>query len=141
MSRGLARVVPAQADGPAPAGEPAFATLDVPFEDAVEIGPALAEALGVAPADEIAVVAEPSVGRLVLPTEAGPPRNVAGAALLGGDIAALTLLNRSVQTPARTLADGLLRDSLTVEVLEGSGPFARCALQRSSTNSSAYPRT
>jgi TPR repeat protein len=116
MSRGLARVVPVQAEAATPEGEPAFATLDVPFEDAVEIGPALAEALGLAPADEVAIVEEPSVGRLVRPDETGPPRNVLGAALLGGDIAALTLLNRSVQTPARTLEDGLLRDSLTVEV-------------------------
>ncbi len=111
--RGLVRVVPAQA---AVATQLASATLDVPFEDAVPIGPALVEALGVGPDDEVLLVEAPSLGRLVLPTETAPSPTVEGAPLAGADLVNLELLNRSVQTPARALEDGLLHDALTLEV-------------------------
>jgi TPR repeat protein len=111
--RGLVRVVPVQA---AAGTEPATATLEVPFEEAVEIGPALAEALGVGPADEVVLVEAPELGLLVVPNEMGSPPTVGGAPLAGADLARLALLNRSVQTPAHALDDGFLGDSLTVEV-------------------------
>lgn len=91
-----------------------IAEIELPFAGTVEIGPALAEVLGTGPEDRVRLVGGPDVGRLI--GGATPTRSLRGAEIAGADVPSLLYQGESVQTPALTLAGGVIRDTLEFEV-------------------------
>jgi TPR repeat protein len=115
-SRGLARIVPV-VESPSQVNVAATgAIVEADFVPEVEIGFVLRDALDLTPADEVSIVAQPRTGRLVLPDGAGYQRNVLGDTLTSAEIDRLLLVNASVQTPATSLADGMIEDTITLSV-------------------------
>lgn len=92
------------------------AVLEAQFVPEVEIGAALSDVLGLAPEDQVTVLSGPKTGRLERADQAGFRRNVEGQVLTGADIADLLLINESQQIPALQVDDGIIQDSITVEI-------------------------
>ena len=119
-SRGLARISTAPKPVETnPDVQPVAATnavLDAEFVPEVEIGFALRNALDLTPVDQITVTKGPMTGRLVLPDNAGYQRNVEGLVVSSEDIDQLLLINESQQIPAISVTDGVIQDSITIQV-------------------------
>lgn len=119
-SRGLARISTAPKPVETnPDIQPVLATnavLDAEFVPEVDIGFALRNALDLTPVDQITVTKGPKTGRLVLPDNAGFQRNVEGLVVSSEDIDRLLLINVSQQIPAMSVVDGVIQDSITVQV-------------------------
>ena len=125
VTRGLARVSP---DGPetlqtANDTRP-VAVIDAEFVPEVEVGPALRNALDLAPTDWVTITEGPSSGRFVLPQPDGRQADVIGRALTPDEVDQLLLLNTSVQVPALSLDNGTLTDTFKVEAGQGARDIA-----------------
>ena len=126
VQRGLARIVPpGAAEGAQPVAE-TRTVVEADFVPEVPIGFVLRDALDLTPADRVTVVAQPRTGRLVLTDESGFQRNVLGDTLTSAEVDRLLLVNTSVQVPAASLEDGILRDEIGLSV---NGTEARVQLE------------
>lgn len=117
QSRGLARIAGAGPEQLTLASDVvASAAIEAEFEPEIAIGPALLNALDLAPTDRVTISRSPETGRLVLPQDDGRREEAEGRELAPAEIDRLLLVNTSVQTPALSLEGGTIADSLEVSV-------------------------
>lgn len=119
VSRGLARIANTTAETVVEASAtPIAATIDAEFVPEVEIGAALRNALDLAPTDQVTIVEGPQSGQLQLVTEQGGLRDAMNRALTADEVDQLVLVNTSVQVPALSLDDGILKDQIRLRVAD-----------------------
>ena len=117
QSRGLARIADTAPEDLVSASDVTVsAVIEADFQPEIEIGPALLNALDLAPTDRVKIIKNPETGRLVLPQEDGRRQEVGGRDLGPAEIDRLLLVDTSVQTPALALENGHIGDSLTLQV-------------------------
>lgn len=127
VTRGLARIANSDREIIMQVADTnATALIDADFVPEVEIGPALRNALDLAPTDRITINTRPDTGRLELALPDGRTIDAVGQELTPEGLEQLILTNTSVQVPALSLEDGVLMDSLSVAV---NGTGQRIALR------------
>jgi TPR repeat protein len=92
------------------------AALTAPFQQEVDIGGPLADALGLGPGQSLTIEKGPSTARLLLEQPDGTRSNALGATLTADDLDALVLDRRSVQIRAIRLDGPQVPDRMTVSV-------------------------
>jgi len=116
-TRGLARIAESGPEEMVNASAAtASAVIEAEFQPEIEIGPALRNALDLAPTDTVTVSAAPRTGRLILPLEDGRRQDVGDRAMTPAELDRLLLVDTSVQVPALSLENGVIPDALTVSV-------------------------
>lgn len=117
VTRGLARIATSGETTVVTVSDTTFsAVIDAEFVPEVEIGPALRNALDLAPTDRVTLTEAPSTGRIALPLPDGRLDDILDQPLTPEEVDRLILVNTSVQVPALTLENGTLDDALTVKV-------------------------
>jgi TPR repeat protein len=127
VTRGLARIAETTPEVITQVAETnATALIDADFVPEVAIGPALRNALDLAPTDRVEIIEAPGTGRLELSLPDGRTIDAVGQELTPDGLEHLVLTNTSVQVPALSLSEGVLMDSLALNV---NGKAQRLALR------------